>query len=89
MFFEGFLRSLQQDVLLMGILLAVIAVSYVVALVMPTPSEVKKTAWKLAWIGSAAVIAIFAVTAVVRGATNRAPRSDVDPSGVYHQMGSH
>lgn len=87
--FEGFLRSLQHDALLMGILLAAIAVAYVAALVAPIPSEIKKFAWIGAWVASAAVIAVFVGSAIVTAASNRTPRSDIDPDGVYQQMEAH
>lgn len=86
MFLEGFIRSLQAELMTAAFVLLIILVAYIVLQRTVKDDNVKLVIRKVAEMAALVVVALFLLRAVSMGITNRAPRQDVDKSGVYEQM---
>ena len=89
MFWEGFARSLQGDLMAAGGFLVIIGILYLFLSRLAQNDEVKKQF--MMGVAALVLLVLAAVMwrAVSMGAVNRMPRQDVDKSGVYDQMNSH
>lgn len=83
MFWEGFIRSLQAEITTAIICLVFIGIAYAVLKRVTDDENFVKLGAKIL---VAIVLFFFLGGALVKGATNRTPRQDVDKSGVYEQM---
>lgn len=86
MFWEGFIRSLQAEIVTAVIWLVVIAIAYLVFRHFVEDQDAKRYGKLTVKVLVAVVLFFLLGRAFVMGVTNRTPRQDVDKSGVYEQM---
>lgn len=89
MFWEGFLRSLQGDLMVAIGALVLIGILYLLLLRFAPADRARNGIHRGAALLVLFVLVVVAWRAFSVGAANRTPRQDVDKSGVYDQMNSH